>query len=165
MLTAKELLLENLLKLESSRGKPAQVGYDLSVKEIHEMVRCGGVLVDRTIAPIWTKKNCKKHWIHNRQGWLLRSDTYKVIFHEGCTIPADRTAFVRQRYSLLNNGALIYSSVFDPGFTTNNLESIILTTRTLFIEENARLAQIYFHTHSPVEEEFLYDGQWQNNSK
>jgi hypothetical protein len=32
----------------------------------------------------------------------------------------------------------------------------------IFIEENARVAQIYFHECSPAEK---YDGQWQNDKQ
>jgi deoxycytidine triphosphate deaminase len=33
---------------------------------------------------------------------------------------------------------------------------------TIFIEENARVAQIYFHECEPAE---LYNGQWQNDKQ
>ncbi len=35
MLNAQQILNEGLLKLEHTQGKPAQVGYDLSLKQVN----------------------------------------------------------------------------------------------------------------------------------
>ncbi len=60
------------------------------------------------------------------------------------------------------NGTLINSPVFDPGFETEFMGTIMLVTEPLFIEEDARVAQIYFHECDAAEK---YDGQWQNDKQ
>ena len=49
MLNAKEIIEEDLLVLENAKGKPAQVGYDLSVKAIMRLRGGGQVLKSKTI--------------------------------------------------------------------------------------------------------------------
>ena len=82
--------------------------------------------------------------------------------NEGCNIPATRTAMVRQRSSLLRNGAIIASSIFDPGFHTDNIGTVMIVTNDIFIEKDARVAQMYFHENNEGE---LYDGQFQNDKQ
>ena len=50
MLNAKEILEEGLIVLDNAKGKPAQVGYDLSAKEIKKTGgSIGHVFTDKTI--------------------------------------------------------------------------------------------------------------------
>ena len=95
-------------------------------------------------------------------GWWLSPGTYDVMCNEGCNIPANRTAMVRQRSSLLRNGAIIASSIFDPGFKTANIGTVMIVTERIFIEKDARIAQMYFHENKEGE---LYDGQFQNDKQ
>ena len=38
MLNANQILEESLIKLDNAKGKPAQVGYDLSIKQIKQVI-------------------------------------------------------------------------------------------------------------------------------
>jgi deoxycytidine triphosphate deaminase len=96
-------------------------------------------------------------------GWLLYPGTYEITFWEGCKLPADYVGLIRQRSSLLRNGTIIHSSVFDPGFETEFMGCVMRVNETIFIEEDARVAQIYFHKCEEVSE--LYNGQWQNDKQ
>jgi len=174
MLNVKQIIDEGLLILEHSKGKPAQVGYDLSLKAVNKVGynpqidpetlnktgKIGKVLVDKTELTDYTP--VEKMNVDGRKGWLLYEGTYDITFNEGCKIPANRVAFIKQRSSMWRNGTLINSPVFDPGFETDNMGTIMLVTETIFIEENARVAQIYFHECNPAEK---YDGQWQNDKQ
>jgi deoxycytidine triphosphate deaminase len=40
----------------------------------------------------------------------------------------------------------------------------MIVFETIFIEENARVAQMYFHECEPVAQDQLYQGQWQNDN-
>ena len=161
MLNAKEILEENLIVLDNAKGKPAQVGYDLSVKEIKSLGHTlGQVLVDKTI--VGELKDVMLTEIEGRTGWIVGPGTYDITMNEGCTIPANRTAMVRQRSSLLRNGAIIASSIFDPGFRTNNIGTVMVVNERIFIEQDARIAQMYFHENNEGE---LYDGQFQNDKQ
>lgn len=162
MLTAQEILQENLLRLENTTGKPAQVGYDLSVTQIYSIVETGAVLKDRTIAPKLEELEPSHEIINDKVmcGWKLKPGVYDIVFNEGCKIPDNRTGLIRQRSSISRNTGLIASSIFDPGFETEQIGTILMLWQELFIEKDARVAQMYFHEHNPAEK---YDGQWQND--
>jgi len=166
MLNAQQILDEGLLRLERAQGKPAQVGYDLTLKQVNII---GGRIVDGKIGKVLKDKTelttYKPFPLMNLDGvtgWLLYEGVYDITFNEGCKIPDNRVAFIKQRSSLYRNGAIINSPVFDPGFETEFMGTLMYVHETIFIEENARVAQIYFHECEPAE---LYAGQWQGDKQ
>jgi dUTP pyrophosphatase len=172
MLNAQQILDEGLLKLSESKGKPAQVGFDITLKAVNKVGnrigntnvyaagKIGKVLKDKTELTTYTPIEPIK--LDGDEGWLLHEGTYDITFNEGCKIPDNRVAFIKQRSSLWRNGALINSPVFDPGFETDNMGTIMVVHETIFIEKDARVAQIYFHECDSAE---MYNGQWQNDKQ
>jgi len=167
MLNAKQILDEGLLKLEHSKGKPAQVGYDLTLKQVNKIgnkgvseTKIGKVLKDKTELTNYTPHGLMN--LDGVTGWLLYEGVYDITFNEGCKLPDNRVAFIKQRSSLYRNGTIINSPVFDPGFETDFMGTLMYVHETIFIEENARVAQIYFHECEPAEK---YDGQWQGDKQ
>jgi deoxycytidine triphosphate deaminase len=174
MLNAKQIIDEGLLLLENTQGKPAQVGYDITLKEVQKIGnRIGGgvynlsrggkigkVLKDKTELTTYSPINTIM--LDGVEGWLLHEGVYDITFNEGCKIPDNRVAFIKQRSSLYRNGAIINSPVFDPGFETEFMGTLLYVHEPLFIEKDARVAQIYFHECEPAEK---YDGQWQNDKQ
>jgi deoxycytidine triphosphate deaminase len=171
MLNAEQIIEQGLIKTEFSKGKPAQVGYDLSAKSINVIGKdpysskpnIGMILKDKTILNNYTPMETKT--IDGVEGWLLHPGAYDITFNEGCKISPNRVGMIRQRSSLLRNGAIIASSIFDPGFETDNMGTIMIVTATIFIEQDARVGQMYFHECDGVAEENLYNGQWQNDKQ
>ena len=171
MLNVKQILDEGLLLLENAKGKPAQVGYDITLKAVNKIGtkvggnlftegRIGKVLKDKTVLTTYTAVDTKQ--VDGAEGWLLYEGVYDITFNEGCKIPDNRVAFIKQRSSLYRNGAIINSPVFDPGFETENMGTLLYVHEAIFIEKDARVAQIYFHECEPAEK---YDGQWQNDKQ
>jgi len=169
MLNVQQILDEGLLRLEHAQGKPAQVGFDLTLKQVNEVgvhnqydtnFKIGKVLKDKT--ELTTYRPYALMNLDGVAGWLLYPGVYDITFNEGCKIPANRVAFIKQRSSLYRNGAIINSPVFDPGFETEFMGTLMYVHTTIFIEENARVAQIYFHECEPAE---LYAGQWQGDKQ
>jgi deoxycytidine triphosphate deaminase len=173
MLNAKQIIDEGLLLLEHTQGKPAQVGYDLSLKAVQRIGNqigsgntmyvdglIGKVLKDKTVLTTYKPVNTIN--LEGNKGWLLHPGVYDITFNEGCKIPDNRVAFIKQRSSLYRNGAIINSPVFDPGFETEFMGTLLYVHEPLFIEINARVAQIYFHECESAEK---YDGQWQNDKQ
>jgi deoxycytidine triphosphate deaminase len=174
MLNAKQIVDEGLLLLENTQGKPAQVGYDLSLKAVQKIgnkigggaynlssgSKIGKVLKNKTELTTYTSLDT----IHldGVEGWLLHEGVYDITFNEGCKIPDNRVAFIKQRSSLYRNGAIINSPVFDPGFETEFMGTLLYVHEPLFIEKDARVAQIYFHECNGAE---LYNGQWQGDKQ
>ena len=167
MLNAQQILDEGLLKLERTQGKPAQVGYDLTLKQVNKIgnkgvnvAKIGKVLKDKTELTNYIPYGLMN--LDGVHGWLLYEGVYDITFNEGCKLPSNRVAFIKQRSSLYRNGTIINSPVFDPGFETEFMGTLMFVHETIFIEENARVAQIYFHECQPAE---LYNGQWQNDKQ
>jgi deoxycytidine triphosphate deaminase len=169
MLNANQILEESLIKLDNAKGKPAQVGYDLSIKQVNKVGNpvpngiIGRVLKDQTI--LNTHTPIEKISLEGKHGFLLYEGVYDVIMNEGCKIAPNRVGLIRQRSSLMRNGAIITSSVFDPGFETDNVGTYMIVFETIFIEEDARVAQMYFHECTPVSDDQLYNGQWQKDKQ
>lgn len=91
--------------------------------------------------------------------WFLKPGVYDITFSQGCKVPADKMLLIRQRSSLLRNGTLLHSSVFDAGFETDRIGTVMFVHTPIKIYQNARVAQIYAHNSNVVEN--LYNGQWQ----
>lgn len=175
MLNADQIVERGLLKLEQSKGKKAQIGYDLSLKGVNRIgvstagaaynvdrgEKIGKVFKDKTELATYTP--ISKISLDGKIGWLLYSGAYDITFWEGCKIPANYVGLIRQRSSMLRNGTVLHSSVFDPGFETEFMGTVMVVNETIFIEEDARVAQIYFHECEQVGE--LYDGQWQGDKQ
>jgi len=174
MLNSKQILEEGLLLLEHTKGKPSQVGYDLSLKAVQKVgnkignspynISKGGligkILKDKT--ELTTYFPIEPINLDGDRGWLLYEGVYDITFNEGCNIPDNRVAFIKQRSSLYRNGAIINSPVFDPGFKTEFMGTLLYVHETIFIEQDARVAQIYFYECDPAEK---YDGQWQGDKQ
>jgi deoxycytidine triphosphate deaminase len=173
MLNIKQILEEELLKLDETKGKPAQVGYDLSLKSVNKVgssrvvggtfnkdAKIGKVLKDKTELTTYIPIDPIK--LDGDEGWLLYEGVYDITYNEGCNIPDNRVAFIKQRSSLYRNGAIINSPVFDPGFKTEFMGTLLYVHETIFIEQDARVAQIYFHECMSAE---MYDGQWQGDKQ
>lgn len=170
MLNAKQIVQKGLLKLEHSKGKPAQIGYDLSLKAVNKIgykgtpdSKIGKVLANKT--ELTTYSPIELTNVDGVSGWLLYSGVYDITFYEGCKIPHNYVGLIRQRSSMLRNGTVLHSSVFDPGFETEYMGTVMVVNETIFIEEGARVAQIYFHECEPVDDENLYSGQWQGDKQ
>lgn len=177
MLNSQQILDEGLLKLENTYGKKAQVGYDLSLKAVNKIGnkvgpnsyipgKVGRIFKDRTELTTYTPIGT--HREDGVEGWVLFEGTYDITFHEGCKIPNNRVAFIKQRSSLWRNGTLINSPLFDPGFETENMGTIMLVTVPIFLQKDCRVATIYFHECTPVVEDQLYGGvnsQWQGDKQ
>ena len=166
MLNSDQIVEKGLLKLEQSKGKKAQVGYDLSLQTVKQIRanpqdKIGVVLKNNTSLAGYS--DVEKVQLDGNMGWLLYAGTYEITFWEGCKLPADYVGLIRQRSSLLRNGTIIHSSVFDPGFETEFMGYVMRVNETIFIEEDARVAQIYFHKCDVVKE--LYNGQWQGDKQ
>ena len=97
--------------------------------------------------------------------WKLDPGVYDITFAQGCKIPNDIMMLIRQRSSLLRNGTMLHSSVFDAGFETEQMGTVMTVQLPITIEEGARVAQIYSHQGTPVGEDRLYTGQWQGDKQ
>lgn len=95
--------------------------------------------------------------------WNLEPGVYDITLAQGCKIPKNQRLELVQRSSLLRNGAMIVSSLFDAGFETENMGTVMHVRAAISIEVNARVCQAYCSVSNDVEN--LYDGQFQKDSQ
>ncbi len=143
--------------------KKAQVGVDVTVRDILWIEGFGQILSDKTCVPRYA--SIPKHRFNGREGWFIQKGTYIVNLNEGVQFGPNDTGIFIQRSSLNRSGCTVVSSVWDPGFTTQAGEVInaptlrlVVNADNIFIEENARIAQLIIFENEDTE---LYDGQFQ----
>lgn len=146
--------------------KKAQVGVDCTAKDIYILdTKCGIIYQDKSIVPEYTKVELENLG-DGKLGWKLPKGTYIVTLNEGVKFGPNDTGLFIQRSSLNRSGVTVISSVWDPGFTTQDGKGINAPTLRLsvedslgiMIEENARIAQLIIFEN---EDTTQYDGQFQ----
>lgn len=137
-------------------GKPAQVGYDITVKSINKIT--GG-----TVGVSFTEPTLYTHMSHDTERWTLPSGLYSLTFHQGCKLPSNVKASIVHRSSVLRCGGIITSGIYDPGFEVEEMGAVLNVIVPMTIEVNARVAQFVAEECVEVSKEDLYNGQWQKD--
>ena len=161
LLTAEQILAEGIV-VPSEYSKPAQVGIDLSLNSVHQCHGGSIVYTDRTEIDPEIFEEVKTVQVDGKECWMLDPGTYAITFNEGCKIPAYAAAFIIHRSSLYRTGNSIVSPVWDPGFETSQMGTVMIVNVRLIVEKNARVAQMIVHTTDGEAE--LYNGQWQGGT-
>lgn len=160
MLNSQELIDRGIITGHIEDDNIAQHGIDLNVTEISRIKSTTSGFIPRkgkTQLPDYQTVPL------DNGIWSLAPGMYDVMFAQGCNVPPDQMLLIRQRSSLLRSGAFICSNVYDAGFQTENLGTMLTVVNSIQIEYFARIAQIYNHAATPVEN--LYDGQWQHDKQ
>ena len=157
MLNGKEMVSRGIIT-HVPLDNVQQHGIDLNLIEVQRLRGCGLIPKEgKTQLPEYVT-------IDPIDGvWHLHPGVYSITFEQGCRIPKDTMLLIRQRSSLLRNGGILHSSVFDAGFETSYIGTVMVLHHEVKIEVGARIAQIYNHDCLPVEN--LYNGQWQNDKQ
>jgi deoxycytidine triphosphate deaminase len=163
-LTGKQLVEQGIITGLIAEENIAQHGVDLNLVSVEKIIGKGFVprvgktkiAIRRNIEPGEIEVDGEK-----TIAWHLEPGSYDITFAQGCNIPSDQMLLIRQRSSLLRNGAILHSSCFDAGFETQQIGTVLHVRVPIIIEVGARVAQIYAH-HSNVVEN-LYNGQFQGD--
>lgn len=109
----------------------------------------------------------KYHEIDVNEGnkFVLMPGYYEVEFIEGCKIPNNCAMYFKTRSSLVRCGSEIISGQFDGGFKTDKMGAFLRIEIPIIIEKGARVAQMIVNETYLVEEDKLYNGQWQNDKQ
>ncbi len=145
-----ELLLQT-----NNKGAKAQVGYDLTLKEVKQ-INGGIVMADKTIVDEYTQIMPTKN-ANGKLIYKLEPGTYSITFEQGVKLPTNRTAFIRHRSSILRCGGIITSGVYDPAFYVEEMGGVLIATKPIIIEKGARCAQIIIFENHEAE---AYAGQY-----
>jgi len=148
--------VEQLLQT-NGKGAKAQVGYDLTLKEV-KRIKGGTVNTRQTIVTPYEEISTFTMDGNPRKYYLLAPGSYSLTFEQGVKLPSGKTAFIRHRSSVIRCGATITSGVYDPGFEVDEMGAVLIATQPITLEVGARVAQIIIFDNFDAE---LYAGQWQ----
>jgi deoxycytidine triphosphate deaminase len=165
-LTGQQLIDQGVIFGPTNADNIQQHGVDLNLIEV-AFISGGGAIPEKgktilaTRLPIATVTEQIGHKVLN--GWDLSPGAYEITMAQGCKIPADKRLKIVHRSSLFRNGGQLNSALFDAGFETENIGTIMVLSCPLFIEFNARVGQAYTDESNTVEN--LYNGQWQGDKQ
>lgn len=174
-LTGKQIV-ENKIIYGNEEAGVQQQGIDVRVKYISKVEAKPGLfssndgtglipLVGKTVTPR-TSCHCPTYDKERDVNyWYLPVGYYEVEFYEGCKIPANCAMYFKTRSSLVRCGAEVRSGQFDGGFETESMGAFLKVDLPIRIDVGARIAQAIVTETYPVDEENLYDGQWQNDQQ
>jgi len=138
----------------NGKGAKAQVGYDLTLKEVKQIMG-GTVFSDKT--EVLPYLEVPTFATNSKTVYNLSPGSYSLTFDQGVKLPSNKTAFIRHRSSILRCGAIITSGVYDPSFYVDEMGAVLIVTRPITIEKGARVAQIIVFDNNDAE---AYNGQW-----
>ena len=145
--------VENIL-CNTSFGKQAQHGFDLSLKEVKKVSGSGVVHLDKTEVPQYNLISPVDGYYNLDQG------VYSISFNEGGQIPPNHCGWIKSRSSIVRNGSLIESGLYDTNFECDSFGAFLFVSGFISIAQNARVAQFLLFK---AEEAKLYDGQFQGS--
>lgn len=145
-------------------AKPAQVGVDITLNKVSEIVGGGFVMQDPYKTKHGKYEEVKTVQAERPDGsfaeevFMLTPGVYSIEFDQGLKpLSKNDTAIIYNRSSLGRNGVLIRSSIYDPGFETPKMGAVMYVFAPVSIERHSRVAQIVIHENEDAE---LYEGQY-----
>ena len=132
-------------------------GFDLSLGEVQGYAGEGRVDFsnqERIIAKT-------EHISHDSEGWFtLESGCYLIVYNEIVKMPLNLMAIARTRSTLLRNGVVVETAVWDPGYQGRSSSLLVVhNPRGIKLKKNARVAQLIFFPINEVERG--YSGAYQ----
>ena len=150
-------------------GKPAQVGYDLSVKNIMKVIPDGTITLD---------ENSKIKNFHyedvpvDEEGYfnLEPGYDYQITMDQGLKrLAHDEWATILSRSSMNRVNIYIRGVIFDPNYGISDVDGIgcalYMGNNPVRIHIHDRVAQFIIMKCAPVKDENLYNGRWQGTNK
>lgn len=161
-LTGKQIIERNIIVGAVEEGIQQQ-GVDLRVKEIRQVSEKASAYIPKqgkSIIPTTFPID-----LYDDKSYVLKPGYYEVEFEEGCDIPRNATLHVKTRSSLVRCGSQCYSGQFDGGFKTNNMGCFLHVILPISIDKGARIAQVLVFESYPVDDDHMYNGQWQGDKQ
>lgn len=177
MMRNADYIMSNYIIDELGLAKKAQVGVDLTVNRVTKIGGIGdkvdGVLYNDTTAAeigvkadfatyteIFPTSTYNTHHDGEISMFVLPIGVYSIEFDQGLKpLGNEDTAFIHHRSTVLRNGNVIKTAVYDPGFGTDKMGAIMFINVPMKIQQHARVAQIVMHSNQSAE---LYDGSYNN---
>ena len=143
---------------------PEQVqpnGVDLRLDAILEPVEPGSITRDGTTIgrrePLDPAPLDSESGSDGREGYRLDPGGYILQYAETVSIPEGHIGFVLPRSSLMRNGAMANTAVWDAGYEGRG-EGLLQVHHEITLETGARVAQLVL---ASADHEGVYDGSYQ----
>ena len=131
-------------------------GVDLTLDAVFEPVEAGRIGVDgKRIA-----ERREREPAGEPPAFALEAGGYVARYAERVRIPDDHVGFVLPRSSLMRNGTMVNTAVWDAGYEGRG-EGLLQVTRPIEIEHGARIAQLVL---ARADATGTYDGSYQGEN-
>ncbi|MEM5875362.1 MAG: deoxyuridine 5'-triphosphate nucleotidohydrolase [Candidatus Aenigmatarchaeota archaeon] len=150
----KQKLIENFIDLETQL-QPAS--FDLTLDEVFSLESEAIIDFDNKERklPIYAKLSLQQDY------YFLKKGAYLITFNEIVNIPGDLIGLLRARSSLIRSGAVVFSSLWDPGYSgKSNCLLVVFNENGIKLKRNARVAQMIFLKLNEMPKK-LYSGVYQ----
>ncbi len=167
-LTGKEIISEGIVKDYTEKGIQQQ-GVDLRVDRVFKLDGIGAVTIEHgTVLPRTVEMEPLRYTGQGKfngaiYGWMLSPGVYDIELLEGITIPSNRIGYLKTRSSLVRQGALVESGMFDAGFETDKAGGMLYVYRNIILEKGSRVCQLIVDESREVEN--TYNGQFQGDKQ
>jgi deoxycytidine triphosphate deaminase len=168
-LTGKQILEQGIIFGIVEKDNIQQHSVDLNIIKIEKVIGPGFVpksgktkLAERVII-MPTDRLDPRDYSSPIIAWRLEPGVYDVTLAQGCKIPPNWRMKLVHRSSLFRNGSENNSSLFDAGFETNNIGTVVYVSEPILIEVGARITTAYVDASNEVNN--LYNGQWQGDQQ
>lgn len=151
---------EQLGTVDSTQVQPN--GVDLRLDAVFEFGGSGSItkdgkhIAEREALPETTVESGVAD-SDGRTGYHLEPGGYVLQYAEQVSIPEEHVGFVLPRSSLMRNGAMLNTAVWDAGYTGRG-EGLLQVHNELTLERGARVAQLVL---AAADHEGTYDGTYQ----
>ena len=165
-----QLIVENGIVTNVCEDGIQQQGVDVRIDKVYKAYNNEGLVpkIGKTCRPNYLEIYSEEvawgdrilsNYFHLEPGW------YEVELMEGCNIGPTEVLNFKTRSSLVRCGAVVHSGQFDAGFKTDKMGCFLHVIHPINIEKGARIAQAIVTESYKVEEENMYDGQWQGDKQ
>lgn len=153
MYRAGAFIAEQLNDLTEEQIQPN--GVDLTVESVYTQTSKGEITTDgKTIG------DREELLPKDDETYRLGPGAYVVKYGETLSIPDEHIGFVYPRSSLIRNGAMLHTAVWDAGYTGRG-EGLLVVHTPIEIERHARIGQIVY---ANANHESVYDGTYQGEN-
>jgi dUTP pyrophosphatase len=133
-------------------------GFDLTLRDVYSFASAGSVDFNNLERVI----SSTEPFTADFDGWYwMPEGCYIIVYNEEVRMPLDVAAIARTRSTLLRNGAVVETAVWDPGY--NGRSSSLLVVHNPYgirLKKDSRVAQLIFFKVKNVGEG--YSGVYQN---
>jgi deoxycytidine triphosphate deaminase len=161
-LTGKQLVEQGIITGPVNEDNIQQHGVDLNLIGVSRVVGPGFIPYEGK-TKLAKREFVEPVIIDEATVWNLAPGVYDITFAQGCSIPADKRLKIVHRSSLFRNGGQLNSALFDAGFKTDNIGTVMILSEPMIIETNARVGQAFTDESNVVTN--LYSGQWQGDNQ